>query len=211
MKPIWLVGAGALVAFLVWRRRRLEPTMLVGGAIVAVLMAVYGTGLVKLPNLEEALGQDRRDPSGRGRTGLLARSPSWRRVRSSGSSRPGETALLVGGLVAGQGQIDVVTLIGIVWACAVAGDLTSFFLGRRLGRQFMVCHGSKVQITEERLAYRALDELRRAGVVKAIGVGVNESAMCARFANAGDIDTVLLAGRTLCWSSRRSRTSCRWR
>src|SRR5437764_120848 len=44
-------------------------------------------------------------------------------------------------------------------------------------------------------AYRALDELRRAGVVKAIGVGVNESAMCARFANAGDIDTVLLAGR----------------
>jgi D-threo-aldose 1-dehydrogenase len=44
-------------------------------------------------------------------------------------------------------------------------------------------------------AYRALDELRRTGVVKAIGVGVNESAMCARFANAGDIDAVLLAGR----------------
>jgi D-threo-aldose 1-dehydrogenase len=44
-------------------------------------------------------------------------------------------------------------------------------------------------------AYRALDELRRAGVVKGIGVGVNESAMCVRFANAGDIDAVLLAGR----------------
>ena len=44
-------------------------------------------------------------------------------------------------------------------------------------------------------AYRALDELRRAEVVKAIGVGVNESAMCVRFANAGDIDAVLLAGR----------------
>ena len=44
-------------------------------------------------------------------------------------------------------------------------------------------------------AYRALDELRRAKVVKAIGVGVNESAMCARFADAGDIDAVLLAGR----------------
>ena len=44
-------------------------------------------------------------------------------------------------------------------------------------------------------AYRALDELRRAGVVKAIGVGVNESAMCVRFARAGDIDAVLLAGR----------------
>jgi D-threo-aldose 1-dehydrogenase len=44
-------------------------------------------------------------------------------------------------------------------------------------------------------AYRALDELRRAKVVKAIGVGVNESAMCVRFADAGDIDAVLLAGR----------------
>jgi D-threo-aldose 1-dehydrogenase len=44
-------------------------------------------------------------------------------------------------------------------------------------------------------AYRALDELRRAGIIKAIGVGVNESAMCVRFANAGDIDAVLLAGR----------------
>jgi D-threo-aldose 1-dehydrogenase len=44
-------------------------------------------------------------------------------------------------------------------------------------------------------AYRALDELRRARVVKAIGIGVNESAMCVRFGNAGDIDAVLLAGR----------------
>ena len=44
-------------------------------------------------------------------------------------------------------------------------------------------------------AYRALDELRQTKVVKAIGVGVNESAMCVRFADAGDIDAVLLAGR----------------
>ena len=33
----------------------------------------------------------------------------------------------------------------------VAGDLTSFFLGRRLGRAFLVKHGPRVQITEERL------------------------------------------------------------
>ena len=44
-------------------------------------------------------------------------------------------------------------------------------------------------------AYRALDRLRGEKVVKGIGVGVNESAMCVRFANAGDIDAVLLAGR----------------
>jgi len=44
-------------------------------------------------------------------------------------------------------------------------------------------------------AYRALVELRRAGDVLAIGVGVNESDMCARFARAGDFDCMLLAGR----------------
>jgi D-threo-aldose 1-dehydrogenase len=44
-------------------------------------------------------------------------------------------------------------------------------------------------------AYRALDDLRSQKVVRAIGVGVNESDMCVRFANAGDLDAVLLAGR----------------
>lgn len=44
-------------------------------------------------------------------------------------------------------------------------------------------------------AYRALDKLRAAGAVKAIGVGVNEAEMCERFAGAGDFDTMLLAGR----------------
>ncbi|HTV17726.1 MAG TPA: aldo/keto reductase [Polyangiaceae bacterium] len=44
-------------------------------------------------------------------------------------------------------------------------------------------------------AYRALLELRQSGDVSAIGVGVNESDMCARFARAGDFDCMLLAGR----------------
>ena len=44
-------------------------------------------------------------------------------------------------------------------------------------------------------AYRALDRLRGEGVVKAIGVGINEAEICARFAEAGDFDTVLMAGR----------------
>jgi D-threo-aldose 1-dehydrogenase len=43
--------------------------------------------------------------------------------------------------------------------------------------------------------YRALDELRRAGVIGAIGCGLNEADMCLRFAKAGDFDCMLLAGR----------------
>ncbi|MBL8571833.1 MAG: aldo/keto reductase [Phreatobacter sp.] len=43
--------------------------------------------------------------------------------------------------------------------------------------------------------YRALDELRRAGTISAIGCGLNDAGMCARFARAGDFDCMLLAGR----------------
>jgi len=44
-------------------------------------------------------------------------------------------------------------------------------------------------------AYRALDRLRAAGAIRAIGVGVNEWEMAERFARAGDFETTLLAGR----------------
>ena len=44
-------------------------------------------------------------------------------------------------------------------------------------------------------AYPALEKLRAQGVVKSIGVGVNEADICARFARDTDIDAVLLAGR----------------
>ncbi len=63
---------------------------------------------------------------------------------------PGETALLVGGAVAGQGVINVYLLIAIAWSCAFLGDSTSFYLGHRLGRDFVLRHGSRVGITRER-------------------------------------------------------------
>jgi undecaprenyl-diphosphatase len=65
---------------------------------------------------------------------------------------PGETVVILGGAVAGQGETSVVLTIGIVWACCFAGDSVSFLLGRRLGREFILRHGPKVRITEERFA-----------------------------------------------------------
>lgn len=44
-------------------------------------------------------------------------------------------------------------------------------------------------------AFRALVDLRAQGVIGAIGVGLNEAEMSARFVRAGDFDCVLLAGR----------------
>ena len=43
--------------------------------------------------------------------------------------------------------------------------------------------------------YKALDELRKAGIIGAIGVGINESDTSLRFIQAGDFDCMLLAGR----------------
>ena len=64
---------------------------------------------------------------------------------------PGETVVIVGGVIAGQGEINLIVLIGIVWASAILGDTTSFFIGRRLGRGFVLRHGPKVKIDEDRL------------------------------------------------------------
>ncbi|MDX2677802.1 aldo/keto reductase, partial [Streptomyces sp. NY05-11A] len=44
-------------------------------------------------------------------------------------------------------------------------------------------------------AYPALERLRAEGVVGAIGIGINQSALPARFLRETDIDVVLLAGR----------------
>jgi D-threo-aldose 1-dehydrogenase len=44
-------------------------------------------------------------------------------------------------------------------------------------------------------AWPALDALRRAGVIKAVGIGVNEVEPCLRFARDADLDCILLAGR----------------
>ncbi|HET9162656.1 MAG TPA: bifunctional DedA family/phosphatase PAP2 family protein [Solirubrobacterales bacterium] len=63
---------------------------------------------------------------------------------------PGETVMLLGGAVAGQGAIDIYLLIAIAWFSAWLGDTTSFFLGRRLGREFVLRHGPRFGIGHER-------------------------------------------------------------
>jgi undecaprenyl-diphosphatase len=63
---------------------------------------------------------------------------------------PGETAVILGGAVAGQGETSIVITIAVVWSCAWAGDTTSFYIGTRLGREFVMRHGPKVRITHER-------------------------------------------------------------
>ena len=146
---VWpFVAAAALVAFLVRRRRHLEPPLLVGGALVAIGLCVYGSGLVKLPNLEELLLHIG-NTLGQWTYLLVAVLAFLETGAFVGLLAPGETAMILGGVVAGQGEISVITLIALVWVAATLGDAVSFWLGRRLGREFLVRHGPKFRITPE--------------------------------------------------------------
>ncbi len=150
MKPLWLIGAIALAVFLWVRRRKLGRLELGIGVVVAIAAAVYSTGVIHLPNLERLIA-DLGQALGPWTYLLVGVMAFLETGAFIGLLAPGETAILVGGVVAGQGQINIFVLIALVWACAVAGDVTSFVLGRRLGREFLVKHGPRFKITEDRL------------------------------------------------------------
>ena len=168
MRPLWLAGAVALALYLVARRRAHGRATLVAGALAAAGAALVGAGVIELPNVEHLIEQ-----AGQAlgkwtylAVGVLAFLETGAFI---GLVAPGETTVIVGGLVAGQGEISLTLLIAIVWSCAVAGDLTSYALGRRLGRDFMVRHGARVKITEERLQQVEAFFERRGGMTILIG------------------------------------------
>jgi len=150
MKWGWMLGAVALAAFLVVRRHKLGRWTFIGGWVVVAAAALIGTGVIPLPNLEKLL-EDAGKTLGPW-TYLLVGALAYLETGAFvGFVAPGETAVIVGGLVAGQGRISLFVLIAITWACAVAGDMTSFTLGRRLGRAWLLRHGQPLHITEEKL------------------------------------------------------------
>jgi membrane protein DedA with SNARE-associated domain/membrane-associated phospholipid phosphatase len=150
VKPGPLVFAAGLIVYGVVRRRRISRGEWIFGAVVLAALLVYGTGLVHPPSLEKLI-KDAGEKLGHWTYLLVGVMAFLETGAFVGLVAPGEFTILVGGVVAGQGRIDVMALIAIVWVCAVGGDLTSYFLGRRLGREFMERHGPKVKITPARL------------------------------------------------------------
>jgi membrane-associated protein len=65
---------------------------------------------------------------------------------------PGEIAIVVGGVAAANGEVNLVAMIAVVWVAAAGGDLVSFLLGRRRGRAFLEAHGARLRIRPEHLA-----------------------------------------------------------
>jgi membrane protein DedA with SNARE-associated domain len=150
--PLVTAAGVAAVLLLVLRRRSLEPTLKAGAALVAVGCLLVGFGAVPLPNVE-AIIEEIGKTLGTWTYLFVAVFAFLETGAFVGLIAPGETVVLVGGVVAGQGRIDLLTLIGITWASAVAGDVCSMLLGRKLGREFLERHGHRVAITEERLRH----------------------------------------------------------
>lgn len=73
---------------------------------------------------------------------------------------PGETAVLLGGFLANQGHLDIVTLAAIVVISAIAGDTVGYEVGKHLGPRVLrlgILRKHQSQLD------RARDTLRRRG------------------------------------------------
>jgi membrane-associated protein len=118
-------------------------------AAAATLLVV--AGIVPLPDLDRALEEASRTLGGWAYP-AVAGFAFVETAAFVGLVAPGETAVVVGGVVAARGEVELLPLIGLVWLAAWAGDLVSFLLGRRLGRPFIVRHGPRLRLGPERLA-----------------------------------------------------------
>jgi membrane protein DedA with SNARE-associated domain/membrane-associated phospholipid phosphatase len=141
-----LIAAGAT-----WRRRQLSGERKLLAAALVVVLAVYASGVLSaLPDPKKAI-TDIAQALGPWTYALVALAAYLETAAFVGLVAPGETIVIAAGVIAGQGEIQLIPLIGLVWLCATLGDTTSFYIGRRLGRRFLEQHGPKVKITHERL------------------------------------------------------------
>ena len=144
-------AAAGLVGVLLRSGRRIPRERLLAGVVATVALAAYASGLLsRLPSPERVIEEVAQTlgPYTYVFVGAMAFLETGAFV---GLVAPGEASVVIGGVVAGQGEIDVVPLIGLVWLACILGDTTSFLFGRRLGRTFMLRHGRRLKITPERL------------------------------------------------------------
>jgi membrane protein DedA with SNARE-associated domain len=115
------------------------------GLAAAALLAA-----VPAPDLEGAL-TDLSDSLGAWTYALVGALAFLETGAFVGLIAPGETAVVLGGVVAAEGGVHLIPMLAITWAAAAMGDLASFALGRRLGRRFLVDHGARIGVTPRRL------------------------------------------------------------
>ncbi len=130
---------------------------------------LLATGVVQMPDLEGAL-TDLSDALGTWTYALVGGLAFLETGAFVGLIAPGETAIVLGGVVAAQGEISLPLMLAIAWAAAALGDFASYALGRRLGRRFVVAHGPRVGVNARRGSPRSTRFFERHGG-KAILIG----------------------------------------
>ena len=150
MKPVPLVAAVLIVAALGIRFKRLPIAVRALAGALALALIAWGSGLIHLPSLE-IIARDIGAALGPYTYAVVGAMAFLETAAGTGLVAPGEAAVVIGGVTAGQGHTNLAVLIGVVWACAFTGDLTSYALGRRLGRRYLLKHGRLVKLTPARL------------------------------------------------------------
>jgi membrane-associated protein len=148
--------------------RRPRVVLLTAAVIAAAAFALTTVGVVELPDWERILS-DVSETLGAWTYGLVGSLAFLETGAFVGLIAPGETAVVLGGVVAAHGDVNIVAILLIVWLGAAAGDLASFALGRRLGRPFLIRRGPTFGVTSARLG-RVEDFFDRHGP-KAIVIG----------------------------------------
>ena len=163
------VAAVLVAAFVIWRWRKLSLERKAIGIAIALALGVYASGIFStLPDPKKVI-EDVAEALGPWTYALVAAAAFLETGAFVGLVAPGETIVIAAGVIAGQGEIQLLPLIGLVWTCAVLGDSTSFYIGRRLGRRFLERHGPRFKISEERLQQVESDVDRHGGKTILIG------------------------------------------
>ena len=147
---------------------RHRTTLAAAAALAAIALVLTMTNTVELPSLEHAL-TELADTLGAWTYLLVGGLAFLETGAFVGLIAPGETAIVLGGVVAARGGVDLVPVLLVACGGAALGDLASFALGSRLGRHFLLAHGPRVGMTAPRLE-RVEDFYARHGA-KAILVG----------------------------------------
>ncbi len=151
VKPLWIIiatgllGAGAKLA-------AAGPLLRIFLGLLAVAAALFGVGVINPPSIEEIVQQV--GSSLGDWTYLLVGVNAFLETGAFlGFIAPGETMVLFGGVLAGEGTIDLRTLILVTWLSAMAGDISAYVIGRRYGRDFLLRHGARVKVGEPQVAF----------------------------------------------------------
>jgi undecaprenyl-diphosphatase len=168
VRPAALVAAAAAVAGLVVRWNRLPAQFRALGVAAALVLLAWGSGVIHLPNLE-TIARDIGAQLGSFTYAVVGLMALLETGAGIGLIAPGELAVVIGGVTAGQGHTNLLLLTAIVWVCALSGDLFSYFLGRRLGRGFLFRHGHLIKLTPARLQQAETFLARHGGKTIVIG------------------------------------------